>query len=131
MKRAEWLCVMSTVLLSACVSPSGIESKIDYSKVDAECGRLCKKDYDECNVRFAEAELSVIRQVHCGPEVGACIKACPPPGTTVVTSPANLKTTTDKPPISDRLKQLEELHKSGVITDKEYADKRQEIIKSL
>ena len=117
------------VFLTGCASAP----VIDYTKIDAECGRNCQKNEAECNKRFAE--LPTILFTHCKPELNACVNACPPPGTTPIASPAataaNSDAATSKPSIADRLKLLNELHNSGVITDKEYSDKRQEILNSL
>jgi len=72
---------------------------------------------------------------HCKPELNKCVKACPPPGTNPPESSVSeteiANASNDKRTVSQRLHLLEELHKNGDITDKEYADKRQEIIKSL
>lgn len=129
MKHAMRVSIAATVLLTGCVSAP----VIDYTKIDAECGRICQKNETECNNRFAE--LPTVKFTHCKPELNACVKACPPPGTTPAPSPESEKTNADaataKPSIADRLKLLNELHNSGVITDKEYTDKRQEILKSL
>jgi len=129
MKQAMRASVAFAVFLTGCASAP----VIDYTKIDAECGRLCQKSEAECKVRYAE--LPTVLFTHCKPELNACVKACPPPGTTPIASPAtatpNSDATTAKPSIADRLKLLNELHNSGVITDKEYSDKRQEIINSL
>ena len=129
MKQAMRASIAVAVLLTGCAGAP----VIDYTKIDAECGNLCKKNETECNTRYAE--LPTVLFTHCKPELNACVKSCPPPSTTPVTSPdkatANSDTATSKPSIADRLKLLNELHNSGVITDKEYSDKRQEILKSL
>ena len=101
-----------TVLLTGCASAP----VIDYTKIDAECGRVCQKNEVECNTRYAE--LPTVKFTHCKPELNACVKACPPPGTTPVANPdtatANSEAASAKP-IADRLKLLNELHNSGVI----------------
>lgn len=125
MKKILWVSVLSTVLMSGCATAPDI----DYSKIDAECGKKCKSDEVECNLRFKD--FPMLSFSHCKPELNSCVKACPPPGTTPVASPAKPNQTSDKPSISSRLKLLEELHKNGDITDKEYTDKRQEILNSL
>jgi hypothetical protein len=129
MNRVIKVSVAATVLLTGCVSAP----VIDYTKIDAECGRICQKNEAECKTRYAE--LPTVLFTHCKPELNTCVKACPPPGTTPLTSPdtvtVNSDSATTKPSIADRLKLLNELHNSGVITDKEYSDKRQEILKSL
>ncbi len=121
--------IVATILLTGCVSAP----VIDYTKIDAECGRICQKNEAECNTRYAE--LPTVQFTHCKPELNACVKACPPPETTPIVNPdkatANSDAASSKLSIADRLKLLNELHNSGVITDKEYADKRQEILKSL
>jgi hypothetical protein len=125
MKQIVWVSVVSSVLLSACASTPAI----DFSKVDEVCGKQCQTSEAECKTRFAE--YPTILYTHCKPELTACVKACPPPGTTPAVVPVKANEPTDKPTVAARLRLLEELHKSGDITDKEYADKRQEILKSL
>ena len=125
MKRVIGLSVVSTLILSACASTP----PIDYSKVDAECVKVCQKEETECNSLFAD--IPTLLYTHCKPEARACVTACPAPGAYVPVKPATSNATAEKSSVADRLKQLEELHKNGLITDKEYADKRQEILKSL
>jgi hypothetical protein len=125
MKLIAWVCLAFAMLLSACASASDI----DFSKVDAECGKQCQTAEAECNTRFAG--YPTLLYTHCKPELRECVKACPPPGTTPPAAPAKANEVVDKTSIAARLRLLEELHKSGDITDKEYADKRQEILKSL
>ena len=129
MKQVMRASVAVTVLLTGCAGAP----VIDYTKIDAECGRICQKNEVECNTRFAE--FPTVQFTHCKPELNACVKACPPPGTTPIAGPdmatANSDAASSKPSIAERLKLLNELHNSGVITEKEYSDKRQEILKSL
>ena len=127
MKQIVWIGVISSVFLSACATAPSI----DYTTFDAVCGRKCQSEEKICKTRFADYPL--LLSTHCKPELDKCVKACPPPGTN---PPESAETTpetptTEKPTISQRLRILEELHKNGEITDKEYTDKRQEIIKSL
>ena len=129
MKQTMRVSLAFTVLLAGCASAP----VIDYTKIDAECGRICQKNEAECHARFAE--LLTVKFTHCKPELNACVKACRPPGTTPIASPDAAKANSDEataiPSIADRLKLLNELHNSDVITDKEYTDKRQEILQSL
>ncbi len=129
MKLAGCVGVISTVLLSACAStPTS-----DYSMLDAECVRTCQKNEAECKSRYAD--FPTILFAHCPPELKTCIKECPAPGshpsTASVTPVPPINAPAPKPTIAERLKLLEDLHKNGVITDKEYADKRQDILNSL
>jgi hypothetical protein len=129
MKLAACVGVITTALLSACASTP----KSDYSILDAECVRTCKSNEAECKSRYAD--YPTILFAHCQPELKTCLKECPPPGThpiTAVVNPASgITNSATKPTIAERLKLLEELHKNGVITDKEYTDKRQDILNSL
>jgi len=75
--------------------------------------------------------VPLLLSAHCGSELNACVKACPALGEAYVPPASGVKASADKPSVEERLKQVEDLHKRGVITDKEYADKRQEILKSL
>ena len=129
MKQFIWISVVTSAFLSACATPPSI----DYTAIDAVCGRKCQSEETACKSRFADFPL--LMSTHCKPELDKCVKACPPPGTnppeSSVSAMEAANATTEKPTVSQRLRLLEELHKNGVITDKEYTDKRQEIIKSL
>jgi hypothetical protein len=52
------------------------------------------------------------------------VQACPAKGTVTVVPG-------EKPSIAERLKELDALHKNGVITDDEYLTKKQELLKQL
>lgn len=129
MKQIVWVSVVASVFLSACATPP----TIDYTTFDAVCGRKCQSEDSACKSRFADYPL--LMSTHCKPELNKCVKACPPPGTNPPESSVSeteiANASNDKRTVSQRLHLLEELHKNGDITDKEYADKRQEIIKSL
>ena len=125
MQKTILISLISSVVLSACATAP----ELDYSKVDAVCGQKCKTEATDCQKRFDGYPTLLL--THCKPELRICVQACPPPGTNPPPLPAKTNISPDKPSVTDRLKLLEELHKSGVITDKEYADKRQEIINSL
>jgi hypothetical protein len=123
MKRITWLGLVSTITLSACASAP----VIDFSQVNAECGKVCQKERAECATKFAD--YPILLTTHCESELKTCVKACPAPGAAY--TPPVVKTDKDKASTSDRLKEAEDLHKKGLITDQEYADKRQEILKAL
>ncbi|MEI7842973.1 MAG: SHOCT domain-containing protein [Gallionellaceae bacterium] len=125
MKKILWAGAIASTVLSGCVTAP----KIDFATVNLECGKVCQKEELTCKAKYAEVPL--LLTAHCGPELNACVKACPAPGEAYVPPTTEVKASADKPSVEERLKQIEDLHKRGVITDKEYADKRQEILKSL
>ena len=125
MQKSLWLSLLSSIVLTACASAP----EFDYSKIDAVCGQKCKSEEADCVKRFDG--YPTLLYTHCKPEAKICVNACPPPGTTPPAQPEKANTSAEKPSIADRLKLLEELHKNGVITDKEYADKRQEILNAI
>jgi hypothetical protein len=125
MKKIIWVSLIANALLAGCAAPA----KIDFSKVNEDCGKVCQKEEVVCKAKYAEVPL--LLTAHCGPELQACVTACPAPGAAYVPPPVEAKASSQKLSIEERLKQVEDLHQRGVITDKEYADKRQEILKSL
>lgn len=86
---------------------------------------------EACTSRYAAFPLML--QSNCNPQVEACVKACPPnnASTTSETNSESVATPSNKPSVSDKLKELASLHKQGLITDSEYAAKKQEILKSM
>lgn len=127
MKLTILATAVTSLVLSACVS----RPSIDYSKVDQECGMQCQMNDQACASRFAGFPL--ILQANCNPEVEACVRACPPryASKTNINHSESMAITNGKLSVTDRLNELDALHKNGVINDSEYSTKKQEILKSL
>jgi hypothetical protein len=104
--------------LSACASPP----KSDGSKVDLACAQKCSDNLTTCSSGFKL--FPVVAQGQCNDAYDVCIQACPE---RAKASPVK----TPSQGVSDRLKEAEDLFKSGVITKPEYEQKRQEILKAL
>ncbi len=121
MKFMTLVLALSTLLLSACVT----RPTMDYSKVDRACGLKCQMNDQACATRYTFFPL--LLAANCNPEVEACVKACPPESAANIINESknvNAKAT-------ERLNELNTLHKNGVINNSEYAVKKQEILKSL
>ncbi len=117
---------VTSILLSACVS----RPIIDYSKVEQECGMQCQMNDQACASRYAG--FPIILQANCNPEVEACVRACAPRSASKTNANSDSMTiTSGKSSVTDRLNELDTLHKNGVINDSEYAAKKQDILKSL
>ena len=90
------------------------------SKVEVKCAQSCSKDLAQCSSGFKL--FPVIAQQQCNDAYDVCINGCPEREKTQALKENNL---------SQRLKKLEKLYKSGLIDEKEYSDKRKEILNSL
>ena len=96
---------------------------IDLSKVEYTCGQSCSTSYQTCDSRLT---MMPIRQHNdCTDVYRKCVQSCP----STFSSPRPSENT--KPSVTDRLKELDALHKSGVIDDAEYQNKRHEILQAL
>ncbi len=94
---------------------------------DATCGQNCSAYF-----RICDNEMSATPIAHhnsCVDTFRYCVQACSTKGASSATTSA--ATTSDKPSVTDKLKELDALHKQGLITDSEYANKRQEILKAM
>jgi hypothetical protein len=106
-------------VLSGCQSIADV----DLSAKDAACGQLCSTHYESCNDRVT---LMPIRQHNdCADSFKYCVQACP------ATKGVAAAAAGERPSVADRLKELESLHKNGLISDDEYSTKKQEILKQL
>lgn len=86
------------------------------SKVSSECAQKCSVDLATCGSGFKL--FPVIQQQQCNDNYDICIGGCP-----IRKSAASS--------IKNRLQEVDTLFRSGVINQKEYSTKRQEIIDSL
>jgi hypothetical protein len=118
LKSSLVIAVPALSILAGCQSIADV----DLSAKDAACGQLCSTHHEECAGRIT---LMPIRQHNdCADAYKYCVQACPAKGTVTVVPG-------EKPSIAERLKELDALHKNGVITDDEYLTKKQELLKQL
>lgn len=105
-----------SALLLGCASPPSA----DPSKVAVDCAQHCSSDLARSSSGFKP--FPVIAQQQCNDAYDVCIGGCP------ARSPGSSSADGEIPA---RLKQLNELHAAGQITDTEYETKRKEILDSL
>ena len=101
------------ILLVGCAKPP----ISNPSKVEVKCAKSCSKDLAQCSSGFKL--LPVIAQQQCNDAYDVCINGCP------------AREKTQKESLSQRLNNLEKLHKSSLINEEEYKEKRKEILNSL
>ncbi|WP_087630735.1 SHOCT domain-containing protein [Caballeronia telluris] len=101
-------------VLSGCVSAPDL----DLSKVDSACSQRCSSQYSTCTAGFKLFPL--VAQAHCNESLKVCASTCP-------TAQPVIATTTS----AQKLSELNSLYKQGLITEKEYETKKQEILKAL
>lgn len=107
--------------LAGCATPP----KSDASKVELACAQQCQSNLTTCSSGFKL--FPVVAQQQCNDTYDVCVKGCPT--RSVQTAPVNVAPVSSAP--AERLKQLDELKKSGAITEEEYEAKRKEILRSL
>ncbi len=107
--------LLLTLLLAGCASTADI----DTSKVEPDCAHSCSANYSECLGKFTLFPIQAQHQ--CTDAMRLCVQACPTRG--AATAPA--------PDASQRLANLDDLYKRGLITKDEYDAKRVEILKGL
>lgn len=105
------------MLLAGCASVSDI----DTSKADPDCAHSCTANYSECLGKFTLFPIEAQHQ--CTDAMQLCVKACPARGDNAVSAP--VATT------SQRLANLDDLYKRGLISKVEYDAKRAEILKGI
>lgn len=102
------------LLLAGCASPPAV----DYSKVEQQCAAKCQANDVACTSRFTG--FPIMMQMQCNAAVEACVNACPKVGGD-----------TQGAPVGNRLKELDALRRDGLISEAEYQQKRQEILKAM
>jgi hypothetical protein len=102
------------LVLTGCVSAPDL----DLSKVDSACSQRCSSEYSNCTAGFKLFPL--VAQAHCNESLKVCIASCPTSQPVIATKPA-----------AQKLTELNDLYKQGLITEKEYEAKKQEILKAL
>lgn len=100
--------------LTGCVSAPDL----DLSKVDSACSQRCSSEYSTCTTGFKLFPL--VAQAHCNESLKVCASTCPASQPVIATTPA-----------AQKLSELTSMYKQGLITDKEYETKKQEILKAL
>ena len=108
------IALLLLVLLGGCATPPSS----DPSTADASCAQQCSANLATCSSGFKL--FPIVQQKQCNDNYDVCVRGCPARSAATSASPT-----------ADRLKALEELRKSGAVTDTEYAAKRKEILESL
>ena len=104
---------------TACATPPSS----DPSAVESACAQHCSSDLATCGSGFKL--FPIVQQKQCNDAYDVCIKGCP--ARKAELSPSGAVT----PSTGARLKELDELLKSGAITKEEYDAKRKAILASL
>lgn len=107
------------VVTAGCATPPSSNP----STVESGCAQQCSANLATCSSGFKL--FPIVQQKQCNDTYDVCIKGCP--ARAEVTSAAK----TVPQSTGERLKKLEELFKSGVITKDEYDAKRKEILGSI
>jgi hypothetical protein len=108
--------LLSMMLLAGCASVSDI----DTSKADPDCAHSCTANYSECLGKFTLFPIEAQHQ--CTDAMQLCVKACPARGDIAVSAVATP---------AQRLANLDDIYKRGLINKGEYDAKRAEILKGL
>ena len=103
----------------ACATPPSS----DPSAVESACAQRCSSDLATCGSGFKL--FPIVQQKQCNDVYDVCIKGCPARKADVSPNGAGAQSTTA------RLKELDELLKSGAISKEEYDAKRKAILASL
>ena len=104
------------MLLAGCASVADI----DTSKIDPSCAQSCTSNYSECLGKFTLFPL--MAQHQCTDAMHLCAAACPSRVASATATPASA---------TQRLGDLSDLYKRGLITKDDYDSKRAEILKGL
>ena len=111
--------VAAVLAASACATPPSS----DPSSVESACAQHCSSDLATCGSGFKL--FPIVQQKQCNDAYDVCIKGCPARKPEASTGGAGVQST------GARLKELDELFKSGAITKEEYDAKRKAILSSL
>ena len=120
MKTLLCLITISSIFaIVGCASPP----TADPSRVEQACAQQCSSNLATCSSGFKL--FPVVAQKQCNDTYDVCIKGCPARTSETAAGKLTQQTT------SERLKKLDELFKSGVISKDEYEGKRKDILNSL
>lgn len=111
--------VASLLLLSGCVGAP----VVDFSDKDSACAQQCSANHTSCMSGFKLFPLA--NEQSCKTAMETCAKTCPTKAEVAATAKPQSQT------VSDRLKQLDQLLRDGLITKQEHETKRVEILKGV
>lgn len=113
------LAALILLILAGCASPP----TADPSTVTVECAHQCGSNLTACSSGFKL--FPIVQQKQCNDNYDVCIKGCParkPEAPTGKVSPLS---------VTERLKTVDELFRSGAISKEEYDAKRRDILNAL
>ncbi len=110
--------LLLVIIFAGCATPPSA----DPSAVDPGRAQQCSTSLATCSSGFKL--FPVVQQKPCNDNYDVCIKGCPARTSRPSVLPAKQTT-------SERLKALDDLYQSGVITKDEYEVKRKQILESL
>ncbi|MEZ2349451.1 SHOCT domain-containing protein [Caballeronia sp. RCC_10] len=114
-KRMKYLVLAGLVAaLGGCVSAP----ELDLTNVDHACSQRCSSEYSRCTTGFKLFPL--VEQAHCNESLKVCVSTCGP------SQPVSASASS-----SQKLTELSELYKRGLINQKEFDAKKQDILKAL
>lgn len=119
LKKTIYLAI--ALLLSACIGAP----VVNFADKDSTCAQQCSANHTTCMSGFKLFPLA--NEQSCKTAMETCAKTCPSKADAATASNAKPQTAT----VSERLKQLDQLLKDGLITKSEHETKRQEILKSI
>jgi hypothetical protein len=111
MKRLLFICAL---LATGCASPPAADPSI----VDAGCAQQCSGHLATCSSGFKF--FPVVQQKQCNDTYDVCIKGCPARSGSDPSGSA-----------AERLRALDQLRKTGAISEAEYSAKRKAILEAL
>lgn len=114
MKNLSAVIIFASCSLLGCATPP----QADPSKVDLACAQHCSTTLATCSSGFKF--FPVVVQKQCNDNYDVCIQGCPPRA-----EQAQALTPQEK------IQQLKDLRDSGVLTQKEYEQKRKAIVNSI
>lgn len=106
---------VASLLLVGCASVSDI----DTSQSNPDCVQPCAQTYSACVSKFTMFPLMVQHQ--CTDAYRLCIQACPK-----LTGQQDTHNST-----KERMQQLKDLRDAGILTQKEYEQKRKAVVDGL
>jgi hypothetical protein len=113
-KMKKIFIVTMLIFLTGCVTAPDL----DLSRADSVCSQRCSSEYSACTTGFKLFPL--VAQAHCNESLKICVSSCSVPQASVGSSP-----------IAQKLVELNSLYKQGLISEKEYEAKKQDILKMM
>ncbi len=111
---------ISSVIFSLTVVSCASPPTADPSLVELSCAQHCSETLATCSSGFKFFPIVVQKQ--CNDNYDVCIKGCPP-------RVAAVKTIQNSP--SAKLEELNQMLQKGLISQKEYDNKKTEILKNM